>query len=405
MSREVNRRRFLEIALGVGAIAALRPGDVFANHDGVVQNKKIGEVKPYDWFHPVSKDKKIWSYGVTLRDPFLSGASLVSGEYGELFLHGASDVGLDVKINTKFLNDYIGDGARAAIWLKTGKNDFIYLMNDKNEPVTVVAADDTGFAGILMPNANIEFGFRVQRKSGAAEPIKVSFSNLSKEDAQKDLQTGVIDVAKVLKVNEVELPKRQEAAPVEQKPKTVEFLSEPKLLKWENAEGKGFFRPLSVKGEGYTSFIQFSIPESPRKSGGTPVYSFKDKGEVGKFYALSRRAAQVRIDLKTFAPFVEHVKQGKIAPALWLGGLQPETRMLVHDIGGNVLAEARADGAGFGGIELPQYDAQLIITLNFPYPDSPSDVEFQMGPAEQVHLDKPSTVKLAGTDSSRLRRV
>jgi hypothetical protein len=427
---QLSRRTLLKAAVAGAALKAVEgPLRAFAQEADPVKNRKISEAQKNEWFHPMTEDGKVWSYGVVLRDPALQGAGIQNQGYGSIALTGAGDVGVDVTTNDKYLGDYRGNGARAAMWLQTGPKDQVYLMDVNNQPVALVAADEKGFAGILMPDASTQFGLRVRRTSGAADAVKVNFGNLSKEDAGKPRHPSVIDASEKLAAQAqpaapvaeapapapvVEQPAPQAPAPVEQpapqpaaQPErsatVIDFLPTKQVKKWQDAEGAGFFRPLSANGEGYSPFTEFAVIGVPHNQDGSPKYAFRDRGNVGEFFALVRGAGQVRLDVKTHGPFANHIQQGQAAPAFWLSDMQPQTRIRLSDIGGNVLAEAVSDDAGFGGIQLPATDAQFIITLDIPHPESPVDIRIQEGPANQDALNKPSTLKLNGVDSARLK--
>lgn len=364
------------------ATAIASPGVAHADHDGETRNVGINKALDYGYFHPMTGDQ-VWSYGIQLRNPLLAGAGIFeTGRVGEVVLTGAGDVGVDVKIDPKFLADYRGSGARVAAWFKTGPGDRVVLMdqgNGRNGPVFHVVADGGGFAGMLLPDSEAQMGIRVVRISGSSAPIQVIFGNLSQEDAAKPRHPSVIDAQEHLKFTP------QVAEP-------VEFLPEGQVLRWDQTEGRGFFRPISAAGEGYSKFVEFSINNVPHNPDGSPKYAFRDKGRVGEFFALVRGANQVRLDLRTNGPWVEDIRQHQAAPAIWIAGAQPKTKIQIHDAGGRVIAEAWVDDAGFGGVKLPTND-QFIITLDIPFPGLAHDIQFQLGPARQADLEKSSTAR------------
>lgn len=346
---------------------------------------------PKDTFaHPMIGGQ-VPSYGFTPRFPRLELPERTikgNGQDTNVLMTNGCRTGLDLLTNPQFIGDFLGnDAVRTAQWLRgLQKGDRVTLMDQDNNPVANTFASDDGFAGILTPSDTkpVRYGIRVDRANSAAcsEFVETTFGNISAADYQRLLQNpspAVIDAAKFIS---------SEPAKVN----TIDFLPAEQVLRWTDAAGRGFFRPVSLKGEGYTRFAEFSILSSFG-------FTFRDKGNVGEFFALARGARQVRLDIKTHAPFVNDLRQGQAAPALWLDGMQPGTKLQIHDRGGVVLAEARGDDAGFGGIELPAFDAQFIITLDIPVAESPQDIRIQMGPARPADLAKDSTVKLAGVSS------
>ncbi len=426
LSRRELFRRTAEIA-GVTAVAAIAQNFVAetASADDDLKNFRVGEAPQYTWFHPMTIDAKtgetkVWSYGIILRDPQLPGAALAdAGEYGNITLTGAGTTGVDVTIG-KELDQYKWNGAaRAAIWGNAGKGDRVYLMDNQNLPATVFNADDKGNFGILLPETpGTQFGVRVERVTGA-EAVRINFGSLSQEDAKKPLEKNVIDAVKFLQnpttpapavrpapvvLSPVETPAAPTVVaqpaeapkpaatpvPVAEAPKTVDFLPAEQIMAWTDAEGKGFFRPTN-----WSKFVHYSLANAPRNTDGTPKFSFRDKGNVGEFFALVRGAKQVRLDIQSDINYANDARQGKDGAAFWLDNLPQGAVLRICDMNGKVLSEAKADNSGFGGIQLPTNKSEAYILLvDFVNDGTVADVRFQMGPATNADLAKPSTARL-----------
>lgn len=356
-----------------------------ADHDGVTRNQDISDVKAFEYFHPMSGDQ-VWSYGVQLRNPLLGGAGMEdTAQVGEVRLTGAVDVGLDLRTDPSYIRDYVGDGANPAIWFRGRANQQLLVLdqsNSRNDVVGEVVTDDTGFGGAALSNEAQQLGFRQVNSTANAEPVIVTIGNISFPDLTKIPNSNVYD-ARNIRGQVVSAP-----AAVVESAEAFGFLPEEQVLNWADGEGKGFFRPLSLNGEGYSKFIEV-------QTNSTSLYAFRDKGNVGEVFAQVRGAGQVRLDFKTHEPYVEDIRQsdqGGLEPAIWVSKAQPNTLIQVHGVGGEVLYQSRTDGAGEGGARLPR-DGQYVLTLDIPFPNNHGDIQLRLGKADQAALNKPSTAK------------
>lgn len=168
-----------------------------------LKNIRINHAPKNKWYHPMSNNWEVWSYGLTFREPDLgTGNDVVdNGVIGNVLLTGKGAMGIDLSTDVQRLGDYKGpNGARTASWFKAEKGDVIILMDKDMNPVVQVAADDFGFAGILIPeDKNREFGLRVVKGSGNNQAVELTFGNLSTEDVKKPLHSSVIDAQSHLK--------------------------------------------------------------------------------------------------------------------------------------------------------------------------------------------------------------
>lgn len=375
-----------------------------------IKNVKINEETPYTWFHPMSANGDVWSYGVVLRDPTLDGVETRTlsdwGNVGEIFLNGASTVGLDIKVNPQYIADYKGDGAKAAIWLNAGPGAIIILMDETNDkapiPVTAVTADDKDFAGLI--GLTGQFGLRIIRASGA-DPIKVAFGNISNEDyadPNKRNHPSVIDIEKYI-TPAAETPAFvAPVAPVAPTDQGIpEFLAESSVSTFQDASSNAYFLAQSNKSEGWSHFVEFKLPEK------TPGVFYRDRGNVGEVFVQTRGLGanavnSFDLDMRTNPIFVEDYRQGVgNRPAMWFK-TQPGALIQLLNSNNEVLTfisdgkkypiQSTVDGAGFGGLVLPDYIANVKARIILPHPEVDTDTQIQFGPERPQDKGKASTL-------------
>lgn len=367
-----------------------------------IKNTLVNEAIPYAWFHPMSANGDVWSYGVILRDPALEGVETRTlsdrGNVGEIFLSGQATAGLDIKIDTTYLADYKGSGARASLWLTTGPSDVVILMDETNDkapaPVAVVTADEKGFAGLI--GLTGQFGLRIIRASGT-DPVKAAFGNISNEDyadPNKRNHPSVIDIEKYI-TPAAEAPTFVvPAAPAEEA--LPEFLAEPSVSTFQDAPRNTFFLAKSSKGEGWSHFAQFSLPD---QSNGV---FYRDRGNVGEMFIQTRGLsanASGNLDLTMslnplFANDFKMTGDNNPAdnrPGVWIK-TQPNAKIQLLDEPGNVIGEVRADGSGFGGVALPESQRIVRTRIVLPQPGIDTDTQIQFGAERPKDRGKSSTL-------------
>lgn len=390
-----------------------------------IKNVKINEEIPFTWFHPMSAKGDVWSYGVVLRDSSLYGdqKSLSDqGNVGEIFLNSSSDLGVDIKTNIQYLNDYKGNGARAAIWLTAGAKDLVILMDETNDqaplPVAAATADEKGFAGFLLPDRNIQIGIRIVRQSGKTDPVRLTFGNISNvdfADPQKRNHPSVIDADKFLKESSavstqtpvVQTPVEQQPIAISPEPQASsretlpDFLTESSVSTFQDASSNAYFLAQSSKSEGWSHFVEFKLPEK------TPGVFYRDRGNVGEVFVQTRGLGTNAVNsfdlyMRTNPIFVEDYRQGVgNRPAIWFK-TQPGTLIQLLNSNNEVLTfisdgkkypiQSTVDGAGFGGLVLPDYIANVKARIILPHPEVDTDTQIQFGPERPQDKGKASTL-------------
>lgn len=375
------------------------------NHDAFVKNTKITEATPNIWFHPISKNGAIWSYGVELKNPGLTGATLDDeGVVGEVLLKGSSDVGLDIRTNfsnPRWLGDYLGQGVRPALWLATSPGDYVYLMEQDNQPIRVVAANERGFAGVIMQNTNSQFGIRVERKSQMTDPVKVRFTNISQDYLNQPLDLSVIDTADphrtgvkfeavtppfVAVVEPAPTPSpTPPTAPIELPARVDELPA--RTFQEGYTTPNTFFLARNNKGEGWSKSVAFALPE---RTLGVFYGSTESVGELR--VATRNRASNFDVYFKINPVFIEDYRQGsQNRPAVWIE-TQPNSLIQLLNSDRSVVAAVRSDGAGFGGMVLPDYVSELGVRIVLPHPEVDKDTYFRFGPEKPSDRGKQSTL-------------
>jgi hypothetical protein len=408
----VSRRRAL-VAGSAGAVvlaaaAATREiAPLFAQEEDPVKNTKVIEAKPGTWIHPMTSTGDVWSYGVTLRVPGnLSQESLSDqGNVGEVFINGSnvigSEYGLDIQTNDKYINDYKGNGARAAAWLTTGKGDFIKLVTidgDKETTLATIQASDTGFAGVLLPDYETKFGIRIARVN-ETKPVKIAFGPLAQQDMEKaKANSNIVDAAG---------PEISTTAPVytiDQAPSGVFFRAR---------SGNRLWSPAVLPSLRKTGFA------SPP---GTPEYT--NNGNPGELIIKRQQKPVVEFGVKVDPTYYNDYRDGAdTQPAIWIHNrylgadssptpirvqlIDDNGQVITKDINGkDVKAEVVTDQAGYGGIRLPNVRTTMRIRLvQMEQTTDQTDVEIQIGPEHPADRNKPTTIDAGQFYTSHTTRL
>lgn len=373
-------------------------------------NISIDRLPRRQFAHPTTEKEdgeEVWSYGFSLRHPDLEGMSVRgTGNVGEILLTGCS-TGIDLAATARFLGDYRGSGVRSAAWIQAAAGDVITVLDGENLPYGQTAADENGFAGVLVPSEteDSQFAVRVHRVDPANcnKAVKVTLGNLSQEDAAKP-GPSVIDAATgqtgpFSSPAPEAIPPTPTPAPT---PRVIEqappFLAELPVSTFAEAPADTFFLAKSSQGVGWTHTLEFALPNK------VPGVFYTDKGNVGEMFVLTRDGA-TNFDLyfRVNPLFINDLKQGaENRAAIWIK-TQPGALIQLLDADRQVVTqrgadgkvtqvEVRADGAGFGGFILPENQAVLGMRVVMANAKINADTQIQLGPEKPVDRGKPSTL-------------
>lgn len=368
-----------------------------------IQNAIVGQAEKGVWFHPVRVDvatgqPEAWEYTYVLRDADLPNASLAdTGVMNEINLVGSGNVGVDFAIDSEFTGELSARGAKPFIRVQAGAGDTVVLMDANNNPINQVAVDGSGYAGIIGNNIDTKAGVRVFRTSGETNPVRVVFGNMSAEDLAKQRTTSEMEIPTQF-APEIVVAEAPVAQPQAEEPQAApEFLQDLPVYAFAQAPAETRFLAQSSRGEGWSHAVDFTVPQ-------TPGIAYGDKDNVGEMYALARNGAPTfDIYMRINPDYINDFKQGQNnRPAIWLK-TKPNAIIQLLDANRSVLmirgqdgkdypAQALADSAGFGGIVLPDFSAQVNIRVVLPNPEIPSDTQMQFGPEEPQHRGKASTL-------------
>ena len=372
----MNRRQFITGAAAgvVVAYGGIEGSSGFAEQE-TFNYLKISEAPAGVWFNvrPENGDgfKDNWSAGVALMktSPNPDVRVFDSGIVGRLHITGTAPE-IAVQPNPKHLQDFRGNGVRAAAWITAQPREVIALLSIDRTLVATVQADDKGFAGVLIPDTKAEFILAAGTATTytSDKPFIVRFGKL--DAYTHPLHPSVVDAGNPDPIS------RLSVASVDQAPLD-----------------SSFFRPHS-RGIYWSNAINLALPE---RSAGVEYIA---RDETGQFGISSVNQSTVDVYMRVNAAYLDSYRDIKdlanTHPTVWVSSSRAGTKIELLHVNRQVIpgASTLTDGVGQGGVRLPLVNTDTGIRITFPpkIAGIAQVVDLNIGPERPADRNKPSTL-------------